>query len=43
MVIKAEHKAEWERVIYKEVVKIFAAVILMRLLGQVVLGEHDRK
>lgn len=38
MVLNAEHKAEWERVFYEEVVELFAAVILMRLLGQVLLG-----
>lgn len=43
MVLNTEHKAEWERVIYEEAVELFAAVILMRLLGQVVLGQHDRK
>lgn len=35
-ILNADHKAEWECVIYKEVVELFAVVILMRLLGEVV-------
>lgn len=38
MVLNTERKAEWECVVYKEVVELFAVVILMRLPGQVTLG-----